>query len=56
MSKLSIGKVYACKISCITPIRIVIVFVNQKEMEHELKEDTQAAKAKMRAAETQTLD
>lgn len=36
-------------------IRIVIVFVNQKEMEHELKEDTQAAKAKMEDAKNQTL-
>lgn len=32
-------------------IRIVIVFVNQKEMEHELKEDTKAAKAKMEGLE-----
>ncbi|NLC54469.1 MAG: DUF1622 domain-containing protein [Erysipelothrix sp.] len=38
-------------LAIILVIRIVIVFVNQKEMEHELKEDTQAAKARMKALE-----
>lgn len=40
----SVADLYS--LALILIIRIVIVFVNQKEMEHELLQDTQAAKAR----------